>query len=52
MTRVEELRRLLHSHAHSYYVLDEPSIPDAEYDKLFKELQSLEAQQHEFLTSD
>ena len=52
MMRVEELRRLLHSHAHSYYVLDEPSIPDAEYDKLFKELQSLEAQHPELLTPD
>jgi DNA ligase (NAD+) len=30
-----QLRDLLHAHAHRYYVLDDPSIPDAEYDKLF-----------------
>src|SRR5215831_19613380 len=40
--RAEALRDLLHEHAHRYYVLDEPSIPDAEYDKLFQELQALE----------
>jgi DNA ligase (NAD+) len=37
------LRELLHHHAHRYYVLDEPEIPDAEYDKLFRELQELES---------
>ena len=40
--RVAELHQALHQHAHSYYVLDEPSIPDAEYDKLFAELQGIE----------
>lgn len=40
--RVKELHIALHKHAHSYYVLDEPSIPDAEYDKLFAELQNIE----------
>ena len=33
----------LHHHAHQYYVLDAPQIPDAEYDKLFQELQAMEA---------
>ena len=47
MTRVQELHVQLHAHAHSYYVLDDPSIPDAEYDRLFKELQLLEAQHPE-----
>ena len=42
----------LHAHAHSYYVLDEPSIPDAEYDRLFKELQALEAAHPELLSPD
>jgi DNA ligase (NAD+) len=37
-----ELRALLHHHAHRYYVLDAPEIPDAEYDRLFHELQALE----------
>ena len=51
-TRIKELHAQLHAHAHSYYVLDEPSIPDAEYDKLFKELQALEAQHPELLSPD
>ncbi len=41
--KVEALRELLHDHAHRYYVLDAPQIPDAEYDRLFRELQQLEA---------
>ena len=52
MARSQELHAQLHAHAHSYYVLDEPSIPDAEYDRLFKELQSLEAQYPELLRPD
>ncbi len=50
--RVATLRELLHAHAHRYYVLDDPSIPDAEYDKLFAELQALEAAHPELLTPD
>jgi DNA ligase (NAD+) len=50
--RVDALRELLHHHAHRYYVLDEPEIPDAEYDRLFRELQELEAQHPELLTPD
>jgi DNA ligase (NAD+) len=50
--RVDALRELLHHHAHRYYVLDEPEIPDAEYDKLFRELQELEEQHPELLTPD
>ncbi len=50
--RIKELHAQLHEHAHRYYVLDEPSIPDDEYDKLFKELQALEAQHPELLTPD
>ena len=40
--RADALRALLHHHAHRYYVLDAPEIPDAEYDRLFRELQALE----------
>ena len=40
--RAAELRELLQHHAHRYYVLDAPEIPDAEYDRLFRELQDLE----------
>jgi hypothetical protein len=41
--RAAELRAQLHHHAHRYYVLDDPEVPDAEYDRLFRELQALEA---------
>ena len=41
--RAAALRAELERHNHAYYVLDAPSIPDAEYDKLFRELQALEA---------
>jgi len=50
--RVAELRHLLRHHAQQYYVLDAPEIPDAEYDKLFTELQALEAAHPELLTAD
>lgn len=42
MKRAEKLRELLEYHNHRYYVLDEPEISDAEYDRLFNELSSLE----------
>ena len=41
--RSAELRAQLHHHAHRYYVLDDPELPDAAYDALFQELQALEA---------
>jgi DNA ligase (NAD+) len=41
--RAGELRAQLHHHAHRYYVLDDPELPDAAYDALFQELQALEA---------
>jgi len=46
------LRAQLHHHGHQYYVLDAPTIPDAEYDRLFKALQALEAAHPELLTPD
>ncbi|MDQ3270599.1 MAG: NAD-dependent DNA ligase LigA, partial [Pseudomonadota bacterium] len=49
---IAALRTELHLHAHRYYVLDEPSIPDAEYDKLFRELQALEAANPELASPD
>ncbi len=42
--RVDELRRQLEQHNRLYYVLDAPTISDAEYDALFRELQRLEEQ--------
>jgi DNA ligase (NAD+) len=50
--KVEALRELLHHHAHRYYVLDAPEIPDAEYDRLFRELQQLEAQHPDLRSPD
>jgi DNA ligase (NAD+) len=50
--QIEELRTQLRHHNHLYYVLDEPSIPDAEYDRLFRELQALEAAHPELITPD
>jgi len=50
--RAAELRAQLNRHAHLYYVLDAPELPDAEYDKLFAELQALEAAHPELLTPD
>ncbi len=50
--RLETLREQLHEHSHRYYVLDEPSIPDAEYDRLFRELQELEAAHPEWHSDD
>src|ERR1035437_1558797 len=51
-SNIEQLRRALHEHAHRYYVLDDPIVPDAEYDRLFHELQALEALHPEWVTPD
>ena len=51
-TRALALRELLNTYGHQYYVLDAPSVPDAEYDRLFRELQLLEATHPELLTPD
>lgn len=50
--RIEALRREIEQHNYNYYVLDQPSIPDAEYDRLFRELQALEADHPELVTPD
>ena len=50
--RAAQLRSVLHQHAHAYYTLDAPEIPDAEYDRLFRELQALESAHPELLTPD
>src|SRR3989454_1987065 len=50
--RAAWLRSELDRHNYAYYVLDNPTIPDAEYDKLFLELQALEAAHPELLTAD
>ncbi len=50
--RAAELRQQLQHHGHLYYVLDAPDIPDVEYDRLFRELQALEAAHPALLTAD
>ncbi len=50
--RAAELRAQLRHHAERYYVHDAPEIPDAEYDRLFAELQALEAAHPALLTAD
>ena len=50
--RSDWLREALSRHAYAYYVLDNPSIPDVEYDQLFRELQRLEDAHPELVTSD
>src|SRR6202521_182068 len=52
LRRAGELRGLLTRASHEYYVLDRPTISDAEYDKLFRELQELEKNFPECLTPD
>ena len=49
--RAQWLQNELHRHAHAYYVLDQPTIPDAEYDRLFSELQALEVAHPELCSS-
>jgi len=50
--RAAELRRILERANHAYYVLDKPEMSDAEYDRLFRELQALEAAHPELRTTD
>ena len=50
--RAAELRRILERANHAYYLLDKPEMSDAEYDRLFRELQALEEQHPELRTPD
>ncbi len=50
--RIADLRRRLEDANHRYHVLDEPDIPDAEYDRLLRELEALEAAHPELATPD
>ena len=42
--RIQSLREQLNHHSYQYYVLDDPEIPDVEYDRMYRELQELERQ--------
>ncbi len=50
--QIQQLHKTLNYHSHQYYVLDAPEIPDVEYDKLFRQLESLESQHPELVTLD
>ena len=50
--QLETLRRTINHHNYQYYALDNPSIPDAEYDRLLRELQAIEKQYPELITAD
>ncbi|MDZ7662720.1 NAD-dependent DNA ligase LigA [Thiohalophilus sp.] len=50
--RINELREQIDYHNYRYYVLDDPEIPDAEYDRLMRELEELEAEHPDLVTPD
>ena len=50
--QVEQLRRQLNEHNYNYYVLDAPTIPDYEYDRMLRQLEELEAAHPELITPD
>lgn len=50
--RVVKLREEINYHNYRYYVLDDPEIPDSEYDRLLRELQALEQKHPELITSE
>ncbi|MGA2655610.1 MAG: NAD-dependent DNA ligase LigA, partial [Gammaproteobacteria bacterium] len=50
--KVLALRKLLDEYNYQYYILDRPTVPDSEYDRIFRELQSLEQQHPELITLD
>ena len=52
ITRVEKLREIINQHNYQYYVLNDPAVPDAEYDRLMQELISLEKENPELVTKD
>lgn len=50
--RIQQLRQQINEHNYRYHVLDDPSVPDAEYDRLMRELQALEARYPDAITPD
>ncbi|EHO48319.1 NAD-dependent DNA ligase LigA [Haemophilus sp. oral taxon 851] len=51
-TQIDNLRKTLRQYEYEYHVLDNPIVPDSEYDRLFHQLKALELEHPEFLTSD
>src|SRR3989338_10730942 len=50
--QITDLREKINYYNYCYYVLDNPAVPDAEYDRLFRELERLEKQHPALITSD
>lgn len=50
--RLQEIKKLLNEYNYQYYVLDNPTVSDQEYDRLMQELQTIENQHPEWLTND
>lgn len=51
-SRIQQLRELINRYDYEYYVLDAPSVPDSEYDSIYRELQALEQQYPSLKTAD
>lgn len=49
-TKVEEIRNLLHKYSYEYYILDNPSVSDSEFDRLLNELIKIESEYPELTT--
>jgi DNA ligase (NAD+) len=52
LKKIEDLRERIRLYDYHYHVLDDPLIPDAEYDRYFRELQTLEAENPQYITPD
>ena len=52
LQQLQQLRQQLEEYSYQYYVLDNPSVPDAEYDRLYRALQQLELQHPDLITAD
>lgn len=50
--RISQLREQLNEYSYEYYVLDNPAIPDAAYDRLYHELKNLERENPQYITAD
>lgn len=50
--KLESLKQQIRHHNYRYHVLDDPEVPDAEYDRLVRQLQAIESENHELITED
>ena len=51
-SEIDKLRRDIEAHNYAYHVLDSPTVPDAEYDRLMRRLQEIEGAHPELVTAD